>query len=72
MWSITFRSRSLRSLEIIWLTGLDEKKKIGLKMQNVPCSERETPPSHCDPPPARLLCSLAGSSQIKAFGDMEI
>ena len=70
MWSITFRSHSLRSLEIIWLTGLDEKK-FGLKMQNVPCSERETPPSQTLPP---LGCFAPSkfSSQIKAFGDMEI
>ena len=51
MWSITF-SISLAALaRIMWLTVLDEKN-FGLKMQNVPCSERETPPD-------RLLCSLA-------------
>ena len=68
MWSIFhFRSRSLRSLEIIWLTGLDEKKKSGSKCKMFLAPERETPPPWPDPPPARLLCSLAVLLADKGF-----
>ena len=62
-----FRSRSLRSLEIIWLnrSGREGKKN---RPQNAKCSllwEGDTPLP--DPPPARLLCSLAVLLADKGF-----